>query len=231
MSWRGEDGAIQAVNQNHYAIMTPNGNMYLDYYQGVPESEPVAIGGFLPLSRVYEYDPIPAAIPEQKSHFILGLQGNLWTEYIATPEHAEYMLFPRAAAIAEIGWSSKEQKEYQDFSNRLATHFARLEYLDVHYSKSQYAIKAVTEWSKNANQPQIKLTTECKECEVRYTINGSNPDLKSDLYIEPIIIKKSVEVRAQAFKNGVPFSPIYIERLLLHKGTGKPYEMSKVNPA
>ena len=77
--------------------------MYLDYYQGVPESEPIAIGGFLPLSRVYEYDPIPKVISEQKAHFILGVQGNLWTEYIATPEHVEYMIFPRAAAVAEIG--------------------------------------------------------------------------------------------------------------------------------
>lgn len=231
MSWRGEDGAIQAVNQNHYAIMTPNGNMYLDYYQGVPESEPVAIGGFLPLSRVYEYDPIPKAIPEQKAHYILGLQGNLWTEYIATPEHAEYMLFPRAAAVAEIGWSPKEHKNYQDFLNRLTVHFSRLDQLNVNYSKSHYAIKAATQWSEKDKKTQIELTSECKDCEIRYTLNGSTPTMKSDMYVNPVLISKNIEIKAQAFRNGVPFSPVYCEKLIMHKATGKPYRMENVNPS
>ena len=231
MSWRGEDGAIQAVNQNHFAIMTPNGNMYLDYYQGVPESEPIAIGGFLPLSRVYEYDPIPKVISEQKAHFILGVQGNLWTEYIATPEHVEYMIFPRAAAVAEIGWSPKENKNYQNFLHRLTTHFKRLDQLNVNYSKSHYAIKASTQWSTNAKKPQIELTSECKDCEIRYTLNGTTPTMKSELYLSPLLFSKNIEIKAQAFRNGTPFSPVYSEKLILHKATGKPYRMENVNPS
>lgn len=231
MSWRGEEGAIQAANANHYAIMSPSGSLYLDYYQGVPESEPVSIGGFLPLSRVYEYDPIPNSLPENKTHFILGLQGNLWTEYIKTTDHVEYMAYPRAAAVAEIAWSPKSLKNYPDFLTRLTTHFSRLDQLNVNYSKSHYAIKAMTGWSQKLQKPQFALATECKDCLIRYTTNGKEPNQQSPTYTSPIVFAKTLEIKAQAFRNGIPFSPLYSEKVTLHKATGKPYKMAHVNPS
>lgn len=187
MSWRGEEGAIEAVNQNHYAIMTPSGNLYLNFFQGVPDSEPTAIGGFLPLSRVYNYDPIPSEIPADKVDYILGVQGNLWTEYIATTELAEYMLFPRASAVAEIAWTQKSTQNYEDFLNRLAVHFERLDALKVNYSKSHFAITAVTQWNSVLQKPQVVLTTDCKDSEIRYTLDGKEPTLKSLKYVAPIV--------------------------------------------
>jgi hexosaminidase len=230
MSWRGEEGAIHAVNAHHYAIMTPNSNMYFDYYQGVPESEPVAIGGFLPLNRVYDYNPIPASIPENLQKYILGVQGNLWTEYISTPEQAEYMAYPRVVALSEIAWSQNNAKNYSDFLKRLSFHFVRLDHLNVNYSKSHYSIKAVTGWLYDLNKPQIALSSECKDCDIRYTLNGDEPSMSSSKYNGPIIISNNLFVKAQAFRNGVPFSPIYAENFILHKGTGKPYQMENVNP-
>lgn len=229
MSWRGEEGAIHAVNAHHFAIMTPNSNMYLDYYQGVPESEPVAIGGFLPLNRVYDYNPIPATIPAQLEKYILGVQGNLWTEYIATPEQAEYMAYPRAIAVAEVAWSPQKSKNYVDFLERLAFHFKRLDYLKVNYSKSHYSIKAATGWLYDLEKPQITLTTECKDCEIRYTLNGENPTLNSPKYNGPIILTKDITLKAQAFKAENTFSPLYSENFKLHLATGKPYQMEHVN--
>lgn len=231
MSWRGEEGAVQAAQANHYAIMSPSGSLYLDYYQGVPETEPVAIGGFLPLNRVYEYEPIPATLPENRSHFILGLQGNLWTEYIKTTDHVEYMAYPRAAAVAEIAWSPKSHKNYPDFLSRLITHFSRLDQLNVNYSKSHFGIKAVTGWSDQTQKPQFALATECKNCMIKYSTNGKEPTLQSETYSNPIIVSKTIEIKAQAFKNGVPFSPLYSEKVILHKATGKPYKMDHVNPS
>ena len=133
MSWRGTEGGIKAAKELHDVIMTPTTYCYLDYYQGPREDEPLAIGGFLPLSKVYSYDPTPAELNEIESKHILGVQGNVWTEYIKTAEYAEYMTFPRACAIAEIGWSQKDAKNYEDFLHRLDIHLKRLTIMGVNY--------------------------------------------------------------------------------------------------
>ena len=133
MSWRGEEGGIAAARSGHDVVMAPNGYTYLDHYQADPGREPLAIGGFLPLQRVYSYDPVPAVLsPEQQKH-VLGVQGQVWTEYMATPDYAEYMAYPRACALAEVAWTPKEGKAYDDFYQRLTTHLKRLSYLQVHF--------------------------------------------------------------------------------------------------
>ncbi|MDY0355481.1 MAG: beta-N-acetylhexosaminidase [Sedimentisphaerales bacterium] len=132
MSWRGEQGGIAAANAGHDVVMAPTSHTYLDYYQGPAESEPLAIGGDLPLARVYSYDPIPAPIEADKVHHVLGVQGQLWGEFIATPEHLDYMAYPRAAALAEVGWSAKEAKDDAQFVGRLRRHLERLRTLGVH---------------------------------------------------------------------------------------------------
>ncbi len=113
--------------------MAPTSYLYFDYYQGNPEEEPLAIGGNLPLRRVYTYDPIPKELTPAEARSILGAQGQLWTEYIAAPEHLEYMAYPRMCALAEITWTPREKRDYTDFRKRLETHLNRLEAAGVNY--------------------------------------------------------------------------------------------------
>lgn len=118
MSWRGEEGGIAAVTSGHHAIMTPGAYCYLDSYQDAPYSQPEAIGGYLPLKKVYAYDPIPASLTAEQAKLVYGVQGNLWVEYIPTPEHVEYMIYPRILALAEVAWSAPERKSWSDFHTR-----------------------------------------------------------------------------------------------------------------
>lgn len=109
MSWRGEDGGIKAANAGHDVIMTPGGYLYFDSYQTDPRTQPEAIGGYLPIEKVYSYDPVPTAISSDKAKHVLGAQANLWAEYMPTYQHVEYMAFPRALALSEIVWSKKRR--------------------------------------------------------------------------------------------------------------------------
>jgi hexosaminidase len=133
MSWRGEAGGIEAAKQNHDVIMSPNSYAYIDYYQADPKTQPLAIGGYLPLWKVYSYNPMPAALTPEEAKHILGVQGNLWTEYISTNSHVEYMAFPRGAAIAEIAWSPNEKKNYADFKERIIQQFKRYDEIGWNY--------------------------------------------------------------------------------------------------
>lgn len=135
MSWRGEEGGIAAAQQNHNVIMTPTGWCYLDYYQADPKNEPLAIGGFLPIDTVYSYDPLPTQLSPDQQKYILGGQCNLWTEYIPTPEQCEYMVYPRAIAMAEVLWSPKETRNFDKFAVRLKSNKPLLDLWNVNYAK------------------------------------------------------------------------------------------------
>lgn len=119
MSWRGEEGGISAAKQNHFVVMSPVSHCYFDYYQADPKTEPLAIGGFTNLEKVYSFEPVPRSLSKIESNYIMGAQGNLWTEYIDNEKHVEYMVYPRAAALSEVLWSKKEAKNYEDFIKRL----------------------------------------------------------------------------------------------------------------
>ena len=127
MSWRGEEGGIAAVTSGHRAIMTPGAYCYLDSYQDAPYSQPEAIGGYLPLKKVYAYNPVPASLTAEQAKLVYGVQGNLWVEYIPTPEHVEYMIYPRILALAETAWSAPERKSWQDFHTRALSAVADLQ--------------------------------------------------------------------------------------------------------
>ncbi len=137
MSWRGEAGGIKAANQNHYVIMTPGNPCYFDHYQSKNrENEPFAIGGYNPLKAVYEYNPVPEELPEEKQKYILGSQANVWTEYISTNRQVEYMVFPRLCALSEVVWTGDKKTGYEDFKSRLRNkHFSRLQNMNVNYRK------------------------------------------------------------------------------------------------
>jgi len=135
MSWRGTEGGIAAAKEHHDVIMTPTSHCYLDYYQGDRETEPLAIGGYLSLDTVYSYEPVPEGLTEEEAKFILGTQGNVWTEYMETPEHVEYMVYPRACALAEIGWTPKRNKNFENFLDRMEGHYKRLQTMNVNIRK------------------------------------------------------------------------------------------------
>ncbi len=118
MSWRGEEGGIQAVKDGHRAVMTPGTYCYFDFYQDAPYSQPEAIGGYTPLEKVYSYNPVPAVLTTDEAKLIYGVQANLWAEYIEKDEHYEYMMYPRLLALAEIAWSVPERKDWNDFHSR-----------------------------------------------------------------------------------------------------------------
>ena len=134
MSWRGMDGGIAASKAGHDVVMSPTTHCYLDYYQDDDrEKEPVAIGGYLPLEKVYSFDPMPPDLAEDKQHHILGAQGNVWTEYMPNGNHVEYMALPRMSAIAEGVWSPKDLRDIEDFKQRLLVHYGRLDARDINY--------------------------------------------------------------------------------------------------
>ena len=118
MSWRGVEGGLKAIEGGHRAIMTPGGYCYFDSYQDAPHTQPEAIGGYLPLKKVYSYDPIPETFTPEQAKLMYGVQANLWAEYIPTPEHLEYMIYPRILALAEVAWSAVANKNYDDFHAR-----------------------------------------------------------------------------------------------------------------
>ncbi len=137
MVWLGDDGAMQAVSSGHNVVMAQTTHTYFDYYQAEEkEKEPHAIGGFLPLSKVYEYEPILKQMTQEQSKHVLGVQFQVWTEYIRDPMQVEYMVFPRACALAEVAWSTSESKNYQQFLERLETHLLRLDALEVSHRRN-----------------------------------------------------------------------------------------------
>jgi hexosaminidase len=138
MSWRGTAGGIAAAKLKHDVIMTPDRYVYLNYYQCEPDGQPLAIGGYLPLERVYSYNPMPSELTPEEQKCIIGIQGNVWTEYIPTPEHMEYMAYPRMFAIAETGWSPDRIKDFQDFLARLGILEKRYDAIGITYFRGEY---------------------------------------------------------------------------------------------
>lgn len=150
MSWRGEEGGIAAAKQKHDVIMTPGNWCYFDHYQDTSKTEPMAIGGLTPVREVYAYEPLPAQLSTDETKFILGAQANVWTEYILSTQQVEYMVYPRACALAEVVWSPKEKRDYLDFLQRMETHLKRLKNWNVNAATH---IEKEIEYLKN---PQTK---------------------------------------------------------------------------
>jgi hexosaminidase len=139
MSWRGEEGGIAAAQQNHDVVMTPGKWCYFDHYQAPAEKEPLAIGGFLPVSLVYSYEPVPPSLNKEQAKHVLGSQGNVWTEYMATSDYVEYMVYPRAIALSEVLWSPKESRNYDNFVERLKVNQKLLDLWKINYAKHVFA--------------------------------------------------------------------------------------------
>ncbi|AEI48246.1 glycoside hydrolase family 20 protein [Runella slithyformis] len=216
MSWRGTQGGIEAAKQKHNVIMTPNTYYYLDYYQANPAKEPLAIGGYLPIEKVYEYDP-GAGFTAEEQKYILGIQGNVWTEYMPNSAQVEYMTFPRATAIAEVAWVPSGGKNFEDFATRLKEHLKRLDYLKVNYSKRILDVRAVTQFN-NQGQLQVRLEKLDSDSKIYYTTDGKEPSTSSTEYVMPITLDKITTIKAVTTA-GARFE----EKFFIHRAKGKSY--------
>ena len=137
MSWRGMEGGIEAAREGHDVIMTPTSHCYFDYYQADPEQEPLAIRGLTPLEKVYSFEPVPEMLSAEDAEHILGAQGNVWTEYMATTDYVEYMVFPRMLALSEVVWSPPDLRNWEDFVQRLPDHLRYFDALGVNYRQPE----------------------------------------------------------------------------------------------
>ena len=221
MSWRGTKGGIEAAQQGHDVIMTPGSHAYFDHYQGPQNEEPLAWGGYTPLSQVYTFDPTVDTMTDTEAKHVLGGQANLWSEQIKTPEHSEYMIFPRLAALSETLWSPKESRNWEDFSPRVLTLFERYDYMGINYAKSAYLVMEELTIDMNTKEALVGLKNEFTDADIRYSLNDDKLTDKAIKYTEPLKIDKTTEIHASLFKNdkpvGVPFNSI----IEFHKAVGK----------
>ncbi|MBK7443580.1 MAG: family 20 glycosylhydrolase [Chitinophagales bacterium] len=222
MSWRGEDGAIAAAQQNHYAIMTPGSYCYFDYYQGAPLLEPLAIGGFVTLEKVYQFNPIPAALTADQGKYILGAQGNLWTEYINYPENVEYMLLPRLLALSEVVWSPLEKRNFDDFSRRLVFHFGLLDKTGTNYAKSVYQVNYRITQTEPGADLLLELIGNKQFGDIHVTtISGINGAKNAFVYTQPFKLETNIAFVSANMVAGVKNPPVTNIKIQQNTATGK----------
>lgn len=219
MSWRGTKGAVAAAREKHNVINTTTSHCYFDYYQSTNEGEPTAIGGFLPLEKVYGFNPIPKELKEEERKYVLGAQGNVWTEYMSTEDKVEYMVYPRVMAMSEVVWSKDENKDYDDFVSRVEEFNKRLDELNVNYANHIYEVEGELHTEDIIQSFALKTVTKDKE--VRYTTDGSNPKITSKAYKEPIAITKSMIIKAAVFNSEKQLGGQFAQEFNYHKAVGK----------
>ncbi|CAA7391562.1 beta-N-acetylhexosaminidase [Chryseobacterium fistulae] len=219
MSWTGIKGGIEAAKSGHFAVMTPGSYCYFDHYQGDPQTEPNAFGGFTPLEKVYSYNPIPTELNEKEAKYILGVQANLWTEYILDFKHVQYMIFPRLMALSEVGWGTSDAKDYKEFEGRVINQFKILDKMGVNYAKSIYNISGKV--IPNGPVVAYELSTSQNTKGIRYTIDATQPTINSQVYQGPIPVSKSWIIKSAYFENGALKSAISSQEFNTSKTTGK----------
>ena len=201
MSWRGMEGGIKAAQLGHDVIMVPTSYAYLDYYQTDDlTDEPFGIGGYVPVEKVYSLEPVPAALTAEQAKHILGAQANLWTEYILTPEHAEYMILPRIAALCEVQWTQPEKKDFQDFAKRLVSLMKLYQRDGLNYAKHIFNLKAA--FTPDAANKTINVTLgTVDDAPIYYTLDGTEPTTASTLYDgQPVTISQTAGFCAVAIR-------------------------------
>jgi hexosaminidase len=215
MSWRGMQGGMQAAQQNHDVIMNP-GDTYFDHCPGM--HEPIcAAGGYLPLDQVYRFEPVPPELQADKQHHILGTQADLWSEYLPTPQTVEYMAFPRELALAEVAWSPREARNWDDFQHRMVAQYAALDRLGVHYRLPD--VESLDDVASLDATATLKLESPIPGATIHYTLNGDEPDAKSPVYAKPTPITLT--------HAGVPVAA----RIILADGRAGPVRRAKFQRA
>jgi len=223
MSWRGTNGAVEAAKEHHNVILTPGSHCYFDHYQSDNEHEPLAIGGFLPLEKVYSFDPIPKELNKEQSKYVLGAQGNVWTEYMPNEKKVEYMAFPRVIALSEVVWSSSKHRNYEDFITRLEEYLKRLDNLDVNYANHIYEVKG--ELKNEHGTLRYQLNTTSKTHPIYYSIDDTKP---SKLYTDPIVVDSSMTIKAIVRNSEKKeLGNTFQQTINFHKGVGAKITIDK----
>ena len=222
MSWRGEGGGIEAARQGHDVIMTPNTHLYFDYYQSTDKaSEPEAIGGYIPLETVFNYNPVPKQLSAEEQKHIIGVQANLWTEYIKTYRQAEYMELPRMAALCEVQWNNDEMRNYRDFIDRLQRMIKIYTAENYNFSRVIYNPRMLLRADNKEHVIRAGFTT-IDNAPIHYTLDGSEPTEKSPLFKTALVINKNCRLRAAAFRSEWGKTPEVSEDFSFSKATACP---------
>lgn len=224
MSWRGIEGAVAAAKEKHNVILTPTSHCYFDYYQSTNESEPLAIGGFVPLEKVYSYKVMPEALAPDEQQYVLGAQGNVWTEYMKTEDKVEYMVFPRILAMSEVVWSEDDKKNYPDFISRVEHFHSRMDALDINYANHLFEIEADLQ-QKDGNLFYV-LNTLTTGKTIRYTLDDTEPAITSAVYNSPVKIDKSGTFKAAVFNDKIQLGTTFSKIINFHKAVGKDITLS-----
>lgn len=225
MSWRGSAGGIKAAQLGHDVVMTPNSYCYFDYFQTRDtKDEPLGIGGYVPVEKVYSLEPT-ASLTEDQARHILGVQANLWTEYIATTEHVEYMVLPRMAALSEVQWTQPEKKNYEDFTVRLMRLMDFYRRDGLNYSKHLFDINY--DYATDSVREAIVVTLNTiDKAPIHYTLDGTEPTAASPQYTEPIVITENAGFRAVAIRPEGKGREIR-QDIVYHKASMCPIELSR----
>ncbi|MEP6616233.1 MAG: family 20 glycosylhydrolase [Ginsengibacter sp.] len=226
MSWRGEKGGIAAIKEGHHVIMTPDTYVYFDHSQNKHEDS-VTIGGYLPLEKVYNYEPVPPVFTEAqasdsmgKAKFVLGAQANLWTEYITNPRKVEYMIFPRMSALSEVVWTPKAKKDWSNYQRKLPAMLKRYEFMGASYSKSYYDLQSSVLPSADFNGLVWKLESKNKEGHIIYVKGRSNNATFN--YSKSLVISANGEYGAALSRKDHTFISNWIwQKFAFNKATGK----------
>ena len=221
MSWRGEEGGIDAARQQHDVVMAPNTYLYFNYFQGNPKYEPDPFGSYLPLRKVYSYNPVPQQLSEDEQKYIIGVEACLWSENLPTNARAEYQLFPRIAALSETAWTPEELKNWEDFSQRIISHIKRYKFSGIDYSPSVFDVYTKSQLIKDTLGLKVELDNEINSSKVYYTSDGSNPTIASAEYKVPIELTSTTEIKAAAFENGELINRVSDNIFYIHKALGR----------
>ena len=228
MSWIGESGGIEAAHQHHDVIMTPNTYLYFDYYQSKKvEDEPLAIGGYLPIEKTYNYEPMPKELTKEEQQYIKGVQANLWTEYIPVFSQVQYMVLPRLGAAAEVQWTDPSKKDYKDFLRRVPHLVAVYDCYGWNCATHVYDVNVDMKADTVNHVLNVQLSTMADD-PIYYTLDGQDPTEKSLKYTKPFTIDQSVVLKTMAVHPNRT-SKISVDTIRFNKATLKPVVLLQPN--
>lgn len=223
MSWRGESGGIKSARMGHDVVMTPGNYLYFDFYQADPKTQPYSIGGYTPIKKVYSFNPIPTdSLTAEESKHIIGVQGNTWTEYIMDEKHLEYMMFPRALALAEMAWTPQDKRSWEEFKPRMNAHIPQLQQRGINTFALSDELEITMQVDTIKKQIDVLLDAEKYPAEIRYTTDGTVPTSSSSLYKGTIVVKDSAYIKAALFKEGQLQGAPTEKKVDYHRGINKP---------
>ncbi|WP_418495814.1 family 20 glycosylhydrolase [Coprobacter sp.] len=220
MSWRGTDGGVQAAKLRHNVVMTPNTYLYFDYYQSEDtQTEPLAIGSYVPLERVYDFEPVPDTLDNDSKKYILGAQANLWTEYISDFKQVEYMLLPRLDALSEVQWTRPENKNWVSFLDRLQHNIQVYDLKGYNYGKHIFGINPEYRIIPEKHCIEVTLRTQ-GDAPVYYTLDGTVPTEKSTRYAQPIELTDDADLKAIVVRPGMKTN-MFEKEYVFNKATAR----------